>query len=563
MKENKPVTNEAKGNFEGMSFSEALYSFMVIFSISVRAMNFLLLILKVFAVPNAPKNFYNLKKNSRRLVNSYKVDDKECTYLSIKSNLEYLVEKEAFPTGTEVDVKLKFNIDGLPLYRSSKISAWPFLMQVVSNVCTFKKPLPIALYVGKGKPLLKPLVQKLSTELRSLMSSNFSYRNVVVNIKDVLFVCDAPARAQLMEVKSHSGYNACHICDIKGQYLNGSVSFPRETNCRKRLWSKYKRGEENNQLAISPLTTICDFSSSFPPEYMHSVLLGTFKKFLSFLLFSKKDKRFSCKLRSCDVDHLNREITSIRKFVPHEFQRKIRPFSDFEFFKATEFRQFLLYYCPYLFKGIVSPDVYESLICLHFAIFSLCSERSCDLLDVSLYCLNQFAILNEKLFGPQNQTYNSHMMHHLPEFIERYGTLDSFSSFPFESYLSIVKKRTKATNCIFQQTVKNLLNIRNICSDFENNDLILTTQCPNNCVLISGKVVLIDRVIQKNIISGKVLTFLRNLYTSPYPSSAHLIGFYKLSNEMVFEEVVDRKCICIVLDNEYLVFPFCSATLGI
>ena len=135
---------------------------------------------------------------------------------------------------------------------------------------------------------------------------------------------------------------------------------------------------------------------------------------------------------------------------------------------------------------------------LHFGIYSLCSDNCRSLAGAAQYCLDQFVLNFEKLFVQDNQTYNNHVLRHLPESVLKFGALDTFSSFPFENHLSLLKKRTKATNCIFQQTVNNLLEIRSIYSTLKYPAVKLSSSSPNNCVLLKSKEVIFIELIEMN-----------------------------------------------------------------
>ena len=41
-----------------------------------------------------------------------------------------------------------------------------------------------------------------------------------------MICCDAPAKAFLMKVKSHSGFSSCTRCTIEGEYQQSRVCFP-------------------------------------------------------------------------------------------------------------------------------------------------------------------------------------------------------------------------------------------------------------------------------------------------------------------------------------------------
>jgi len=56
--------------------------------------------------------------------------------------------------------------------------------------------------------------------------------------------------------------------------------------------------------------------------------------------------------------------------------------------------------------------------------------------DLLVYFVQNMSIL----YGPPNVTYNMHNLIHLAADAKRLGSLDSFSTFPFENYFFILKK---------------------------------------------------------------------------------------------------------------------------
>ena len=60
------------------------------------------------------------------------------------------------------------------------------------------------------------------------------------------------------------------------------------------------------------------------------------------------------------------------------------------------------------------------------------------------------------LYGEDQYVYNVHCLVHLAKDVMRYGTLDRFSAFPFESYLGKLKKLTKNPKFPLQQVIRRL-----------------------------------------------------------------------------------------------------------
>lgn len=72
---------------------------------------------------------------------------------------------------------------------------------------------------------------------------------------------------------------------------------------------------------------------------MHLVALGCMRKLLLMLL----KRNLSIRLSAYSVDCISNDLIAQRPYFPIEFQRKPRSLKEIAFWKASEFRQFLLY----------------------------------------------------------------------------------------------------------------------------------------------------------------------------------------------------------------------------
>ena len=214
-------------------------------------------------------------------------------------------------------------------------------------------------------------------------------------------------------------------------------------------------------LALSPLANIIGLNNQFPPEYMHLICLGIVKKLFKFYFSKIKDVVVPCCLTSHLKNQLNIDIIAFRKYVPKEFVRRLRTLNELPHYKATEFRNWLLYYGPVLLKGYLPKEYMDHF--LHFIIYGYISQRGDS--NVLRECVTQFVTKMPILFGRQSMTYNLHAFLHLPTFYERYGSIETFSSFPFENYLSHIKRKIRTTNGIFKHTTEEMLSFRNFYSN--------------------------------------------------------------------------------------------------
>ena len=104
------------------------------------------------------------------------------------------------------------------------------------------------------------------------------------------------------------------------------------------------------------------------------------------------------------------------------------------FFKASEWRAWLLHYSPVVLKGIQTRKNYKHWLLLVYAMNILPSDQLTEpiLSNVESLLIN-FVIQYENLYGPQNMSYNVHQLLHIVDSVRNWGPLWYNSAFPFES----------------------------------------------------------------------------------------------------------------------------------
>ena len=156
------------------------------------------------------------------------------------------------------------------------------------------------------------------------------------------FVCDAPARAYLKCVKGHAGYGACERCTQYGVY-KGKMTFPELTAQARTDVAFDEMQDEHHHTGISPLRNLkLGLVSQFVLDYMHLVCLGVVRKLI--ILWTKGPLR--CRISANTTKMISEKLWAIRGYLPREFSRKPRSLFEVRQWKATEFRQFLLYTGP-------------------------------------------------------------------------------------------------------------------------------------------------------------------------------------------------------------------------
>ena len=216
--------------------------------------------------------------------------------------------------------------------------------------------------------------------------------------------------------------------------------------------------DEEHHQGASPLQgTGIGMVSQFPLDYMHLVCLGVMRRLL--LLWMRGPSR--CRVGSAVTEKISIVLTSMRGFIAKEFARKPRALREINRWKATEFRQFLLYTGPVALINKLHQDVYKNFLQLHVGRFILVNPYLC-----SLYCdyahdlLVQFVHYFGELYGRDMLVYNIHGLVHLANDVRKFGSLDNVSSFPFENFLQSLKKMVRKPIFPLPQIVKRMSELK-------------------------------------------------------------------------------------------------------
>ena len=338
--------------------------------------------------------------------------------------------------GDVTELNLHINIDGIPLFNSSKISLWPILgyfKEIESQ------PFPIALFSGEGKPdSIDNYLSDFVSELKNL--KQFGFKNVdgksyKINLDAV--ICDAPARAFVKCIKTHNAYDCCERCSQRGTW-NSKILLP-DVFAPLRSDDIFRTQiDSNHHSGISPLLQLdCGMVKDFPLDYMHLVCLGVMRRLIHQWISGHR----VIKLNQTTLLTISDKLINIRSHIPREFSRKPRSILEYKQWKATELRLFLLYTGPIILKGVLSQELYSNFLDLSVAIRILLSPTFCNqnLSNVE-QLLKYFVVTFAKLYGSNQLVYNVHSLIHLVDDARRYGALDNVSSFRFESYLGRLKK---------------------------------------------------------------------------------------------------------------------------
>lgn len=117
--------------------------------------------------------------------------------------------------------------------------------------------------------------------------------------------------------------------------------------------------------------------------------------------------------------------------------RAVRGFKDLKFWKAIEFRAFLLYFGMVVLKKYLPPEEY-----FHFMLLS-CAVRVCYTNAYKPYVgivkkwFDKFILDYGKIYGHHSIGSNVHNLNHVVEDVQEFGCLMDASTYPFENRLKI------------------------------------------------------------------------------------------------------------------------------
>jgi hypothetical protein len=458
-------SSDSEAESSDLSLYDALAQWAMQFNIPLTAVSSLLSIL-CKEHPELPRDARTLLKTPTSYPIQTLTNSGEMAYFGVKAGLRLLLDSGLRPVGCTF--QLQFNIDGVPLFKSSNTQLWPILC--LARTPMLSDPFTVAIYKGSTKPPCGEYFKQFVDEMKDLLSEGICYENVTYNVAIHSFVCDAPARAFIKQVKGHMSYSGCERCEVNGEW-HGKMTFQDVNAIQHTDDSFVRKSRDDHHIGDSPLQELgFGMVSRIPLDYMHLLCLGVMRR----LVFAWLRKGpLSVRIGSNAAKVISDRLTSLRQFIPSEFSRRPRSLDEISNWKATEFRQLLLYTGVTVFEGILSADIYNNFLMLFVFSTILISPRlaaSFQLCDYAEKLSFTFIDSLKTLYGHDMIVYNIHSIIHLPSDAKLFGNLDNISAFPFENKLKSIKKLVRKPHLPLQQ----------ICRRFGENEQFLKKQDRNH-----------------------------------------------------------------------------------
>lgn len=315
--------------------------------------------------------------------------------------------------------------------------------------------------------------------------------------------------------------------------------------------------------------------SQIPLDYMHLVCLSVMKRLLQFWQKGRQDVRIPSK----NFEDLCKLMLSLKKNIPKEFCRKPRSLLEIDRFKATEFRQFLLYTGLVVLNDFLPDNMYNHFLLLSCAIRILTSPHLCIIMNTDAQrLLENFIIDYGEIYGYEYVTSNVHNLSHICNDVMNFGCLDNFSAFPAESFMFQIKQKIclksgkplqQLVKRLNEETIKsskddhfgNTISRKQKSTEIQMNSFILSNQQPDNCCLLkNGEYMLISEILEESsiiYIKGKIFKSLGNFFGDPIDSRMLGIHLGTLDNQIIVVNVgeVLSKIVCLPYRDNWIVIP--------
>ena len=469
---------------------------------------------------------------------------------------------QLFHTDIGSNVNIFINIDGIPISKSGSSQFWPILGKIVG--VKNAKPFVIGVYWGSAKPKdVNIYLADFVEEAIILKRVGFKNEEKTIFVHITAFICDRPALAFILCIKSHTGFFSCLKCTTKGVSFRPNVNnkksnflvFP-ELNSPLRTDTSFRArsNPEHHLPGVSLLENLLEFDlvNGILLDGMHLTDLGAMKKLILHYIKGKYER---VRMSKSNKATLAARVTELIKYVPFEFPRKIESLDFVDSWKATSYRMVKLYLGPLLFKNIIRRDLFDHFLLFHTAMKLLSDEEKCFKTDILNYCqelLVKFVADCISLFGLQFLSSNIHHLVHVVIDVARFGPLDSFAAYPFENLLQILKNLVRKSAKPLQQLVRRIGEMEMLegeerptnladelldCHEcgpimpgifgYQFKNLIfkgtkLGTDLPNNCIfLTSNRVACIENFIQQDnsiLLIGRQFFNVGDFFHCPVPS---------------------------------------------
>lgn len=301
------------------------------------------------------------------------------------------------------------------------------------------------------------------------------YDNRCIEIVPIILycLCDLKARCKVQNFKQFNGYYGCPLCLQEGETLGNSttVRFLKskaaiDLRNHKRTVLAAKRAEQLNSCIDGVFGKSClmalknfDMIYGCGLDYMHNICLRVVPTWLNLILHAKMKDEYYIKKENRII--LNERLLNIQ--TTSDISYKPRTLDDRSFFRAVEYRNFLLYYSRYVLSSILPKKYVDHLELLSAALYKLLKkEQRVEEINEASDMLISFADKFEEYFRKESVTMNVHLLRHVGTVVIESGPLWATSLFGTESYNGVITSYITARTNIIDQIAYRYITSRNV-----------------------------------------------------------------------------------------------------
>ncbi|XP_058802739.1 uncharacterized protein LOC131670810 [Phymastichus coffea] len=284
---------------------------------------------------------------------------------------------------------------------------------------------------------------------------------------------DSVARAPMQGLVQFNGYYGCNWCLHPGSLIRHdtgySMKYPildefPERRTADATFILMQRSVESNTPQfgvknVSPLLLLYPFNiiDGFVPCSLHCVDRGLGNQFTNYWLNSSNKPYSIPKNKIKDIDQLLNNIK-----VPTQLTRLSRSLRDRAYWKAIEWRNWILYYSvpvlKYISEEIPAFEEYMNHWSLLVEAYYILLQTKITVMELQRadLLLKDFVYTTEKLYTVDAMTYNVHQLLHLAQSVADWGPLYAHSGYVFESGNGRIKKTIYAANGVLSQVCRYL-----------------------------------------------------------------------------------------------------------
>ena len=259
--------------------------------------------------------------------------------------------------------------------------------------------------------------------------------------------CDLPAKSLILNTIQYNGKHGCSKC------LDPGFTFHTSARGHTHVYPYQASNASGHGSKRSSSTHEDDVKKA---EQNNSIVNGV--KGRSWLM---KLSHYDI-IKGTGIAFVDKRLLAIKP--PSTITRRPRKLSEhMKYYKASEYRSFLLYYSLPVLRDVLPEDYWNHYALLVVSIYYLLQQSiSEEQLANSEKMLKKFCRQFEILYGRRYMTANVHNLLHLTDCIRELGPLWAYSCFHFESQNGALKSLVHGTQQVEKQIMASFVYRKNL-----------------------------------------------------------------------------------------------------